>query len=503
MATIQGDKLDNQLIGTDDDDVLYGKIGNDTLYGNAGNDILRGGIDIDRLEGGLGNDRYFVDNYKYSAFKDKIIELANGGTDTVFAGVDWVLSAYLENLVLIGDAWYGTGNHLANKIIGNQYDNVLDGGKGLDTLIGKQGNDHYSVTRGDKVVEKAGGGLDTVAASISWVLGENVENLSLSGTQHVNGTGNDLNNQMYGNDANNILNGKSGADTFYAGGGDDVIKLDKFDGFYASALAKDNIYGGWGQDTLKLTGANSIIDAQRDVIYGVETIDLTGSGANRLQNVLSNAVMRLSDTDLLTVHGDSDDVVSLNNNSGVWSYNGIVNGMKVYTAGVVELRIDQQVQVIEDVVVPEYKIFDAASAQGVSDFFDAGAQKVIIDFANKYRLTDVEKIDLTGFGLEDTLIIMQSGGAVDNAQAYYGSKRSQYIVETSYTLSYSNSISDRVSWQIGASKALLLSKDMHYTGNNHGTNSSTSSYSYPVSTLGSIQIVGLPKGLADTQFVFV
>lgn len=502
MATIEGDKLDNQLIGTDDDDMLYGKLGNDTLYGNAGNDILRGGKGFDRLEGGLGNDRYFVDNHQYSAFKDKIIELANGGTDTVFAGADWTLSAQVENLVLIGDALYGTGNHLANKITGNQHDNVLDGGQGHDTLIGGLGNDHYSVTRGDIVVEKANGGIDTISALVNWSLGEHVENLYLSGTQQINGTGNDLNNWMYGNEANNVLNAKSGGDTVFAAEGDDVIKLDEFDGFYASALAKDNIYGGAGQDTLKLTGANSVIDAQHDIMYGIETIDLTGSGANRLQNVLSDTVTRLSDTDLLTIYGNSDDVVSLSNNSGVWSYSGIVNGMKVYTVGAVELRVAQAVTVMEDVVAPGYIISDAASAQGVSDFFTAGAEKVVINFADKYRLTDVDKIDLTGFGLEDTLIITQSDGAVNSHQAYYGSKRSQYIVETSYTLSYSGSISDRVSWQTGASKALLLSKDMHYTGNNHGTGSS-STYSFPVSTIGSIQIVGLPKGLADTQFVFV
>ena len=118
-------------------DVLRGSKHGDLLYGYAGHDTLDGGTGADRMYGGTGNDTYVVDNAK-----DLTIEKANEGTDLVRAAVSWTLAANVEHLTLSGTARLnGTGNTLANRIVGNSGNNVLNGQAGNDTLTGGRGAD--------------------------------------------------------------------------------------------------------------------------------------------------------------------------------------------------------------------------------------------------------------------------------------------------------------------------------------------------------------------------
>ena len=94
-----------------------------TITGNTGNNLLDGKGGADRLAGGKGNDIYRVDHAG-----DRITEKANEGIDTVRAYVSWMLGAHLENLMLFGSAVSGTGNDLANRIMGTALANRLDGG---------------------------------------------------------------------------------------------------------------------------------------------------------------------------------------------------------------------------------------------------------------------------------------------------------------------------------------------------------------------------------------
>ena len=122
-----GNDLANSITGNAAINVLTGGAGNDTLNGAAG---------ADGLVGGLGNDTYTVDNAG-----DGITENLSEGTDKVNSSVTYTLSANVENLTLTGaTAINGTGNDLANVIIGNTAANQLDGGVGNDTLDGGLGN---------------------------------------------------------------------------------------------------------------------------------------------------------------------------------------------------------------------------------------------------------------------------------------------------------------------------------------------------------------------------
>jgi serralysin len=108
----------------------------DTINGGGGNDTLDGGAGIDRLLGGIGNDLFITTP------GDMVVEVLNGGTDTVQAtsgGV--VLAANVENLLLAGTATNGVGNGLANVMTGHAGANILNGGAGSDTLDGGGGAD--------------------------------------------------------------------------------------------------------------------------------------------------------------------------------------------------------------------------------------------------------------------------------------------------------------------------------------------------------------------------
>ena len=127
----------------------------------------------------------------------------------------------IANGVTIENATGGSGN---DTLVGNAADNILDGGAGNDTMTGGAGNDTYHVQSSRDVVnESAGGGTDTVVASFTFTLRTGVENLVLTGSAALNGTGSSDANSLVGNSGRNQLNGGNGADTLVGGAGVDTL----------------------------------------------------------------------------------------------------------------------------------------------------------------------------------------------------------------------------------------------------------------------------------------
>lgn len=229
MFTITGTAANDTLQGSGLPETLSGLGGNDTINGGLGNDTLDGGSGADVLSGGVGNDTYIVDSTS-----DQVIENFGQGNDTVSSGLTWTLGANLENLTLTGSSNIsGTGNALDNTLIGNSGRNTLtggagndwlDGGTNRDTLVGGTGDDTYVVDQtGDSITENSNEGIDTVRSPIAWSLGSNLENLVLTGTANINGTGNTLANILTGNSGNNTLTGNAGNDTLDGQAGSDTL----------------------------------------------------------------------------------------------------------------------------------------------------------------------------------------------------------------------------------------------------------------------------------------
>ena len=146
-----------------------------------------------------------------------------------------------------------------DTLTGNDGDDTLDGGAGDDQLQGEAGNDTYIVdSLNDTVIEQAGAGIDTVISSVDFTLGDNLENLTLTGAA-LDGVGNARANTVRGNQEGNLLDGGDGRDTLFGGGGDDILVggtgSDSYVYFYGDG--NDTIVDTSGADdvdTLVLTG---------------------------------------------------------------------------------------------------------------------------------------------------------------------------------------------------------------------------------------------------------
>jgi Ca2+-binding RTX toxin-like protein len=188
--------------------------------------------------------------------------------DTVSASLTWTLGAHLEGLTLRGAANIdGTGNTLGNTLVGNNANNLLAGlggadsiegrngddtleggagadtlrgGNGADLLLGGDGNDQYYIDELDTIIDSSG--IDLVFAGFDYTLVADVENLTLTGTAGLSGTGNGDANRITGNVGANLLSGLDGADTLRGGGGADTL---------IGGAGADRLEGGGGADVLR------------------------------------------------------------------------------------------------------------------------------------------------------------------------------------------------------------------------------------------------------------
>jgi Ca2+-binding RTX toxin-like protein len=228
-----GNTLDNNIYGGSGNDTLVAGDGNDALVGYAGNDSLDGGAGADYLVGGDGDDT-----------------ITGGGA----------------NDVMFGDAG-------ADMLDGGDTGDWLDGGAGADAMLGGTGNDFYIVDNaGDVVTENADGGTDGVLASLAaYTLGANLENMAFTGVGDFTGTGNILDNNIYGGSGNDVLGGGAGNDALVGYGGNDTLN---------GGDGADYLVAGDGADTVNGGNANDVMfgDAGTDTLDGGDGDDWLDGG---------------------------------------------------------------------------------------------------------------------------------------------------------------------------------------------------------------------------------
>ncbi|WP_297324908.1 M10 family metallopeptidase C-terminal domain-containing protein [Nitrosomonas sp.] len=259
--TLSGDSNANILNGTIGDDTLYGLDGNDTLNGDSGGDLLDGGNGADVMTGGNGDDTFVIDNVL-----DKAIEgLTTGGIDLVQSSVDFTLASNVEKLTLTDAANIkGVGNNLANTIIGNSGNNILNGKAGIDSLEGGEGPDIYQIDlttdhQAAEISDKGSTGTDeirytaTVASTLNLYAGDvGIERVVIgtgTGTNAITTATTALSVNASALMNALIMMGNSGAN---------ILLGTSYDDFIDGGIGDDKLTGGNGMDTLRGGAGNDI-----------------------------------------------------------------------------------------------------------------------------------------------------------------------------------------------------------------------------------------------------
>jgi len=365
---------------------------NNTLTGNGAANLLDGGAGADTLLGGGGDDTYIVETAG-----DRVSETTAGGgdaggRDTVRASVSFTLGAFVEILTLTGTAAIdATGNALDNMLNGNGAANILDGGAGADVMAGGAGDDTYVIdSLGDQVQEAAAdgtdaGGYDTVRAGVSFTLGSHVENLTLTGTAAISGTGNSLRNRLTGNGAANVLDGGWGRDILDGGAGDDVLIGGAGEDVY--------IVDSLGDRVQETTTAGGDIDAggyfdrvETGISYTlgryVEDLTLTGAAAiDGTGNELSNRLTGNGAANILS-GGDGNDTLD----------GGAGDDILLGGAGSDTYRVDS----IGDQVCETTAPGSGIDAGGDYDQVESSVSWTLGDLIENLRLTGTAAINGTG-----------------------------------------------------------------------------------------------------------
>jgi Ca2+-binding RTX toxin-like protein len=489
----------NAILGGTGNDYLDGGLGADSLAGGSGNDTLLGGTGVaNELVGGTGNDVYVV-----SVTGDTVFEVAGEGTDTVRTALaGYTLGNNLENLTYTGGGdFVGIGNDAANAILGGTGNDYLDGGLGADSLaggdgndtllggagvanelVGGKGNDLYVVSvLGDTVFEVAGEGTDTVRTALAgYTLGNNLENLTYTGSGDFSGTGNDLANAILGGTGNDVLDGGLGADSLAGGAGNDTL--------IGGSGAANELVGGTGDDTYFVSASgDSVVEAAGEGIdtvrtalsnytlsANVEALAYTGAGNfTGTGNALANVITGGGGNDALNGLGGAD-TLSGSAGADVFAFTTALGGGNVdqvtdFQPGTDKIQLGGQAgepfAALASGALAAGSFVTGTAAAGADDYliYNSTTGSLLYDADGDGAGAAVQFATLsTGLSLTAADFIV-SGPA--NAAPAVTSGASATVAENSpagnivYQATATDADGDRITWSLGGTDAGYLSID--------------------------------------------
>ena len=232
--------------------------------------------------------------------------------DTGGAGLDTLTD--IENLIGSDFDDTLTGNAANNILNGGAGSDILRGWSGADTMIGGSGNDSYFAENvGDVVIEDFNEDTDKVSSRVTYSLPDNVEELTLTSTSPINGTGNSLNNVITGNKAANQLKGEAGNDILNGFAGNDIL-----DG----GTGANTLTGGSGDDCFRFASADHL-DTITDFIVINDTIQLENAVFTAF---METGILAASNFRIDTQALDADDFIVYSSESGILLYDADGNG---------------------------------------------------------------------------------------------------------------------------------------------------------------------------------
>ena len=464
---LKGGRGDDELHGGAGDDGLATTAGSDTLFGGAGDDSFRstkpGAKGV--LDGGEGRDVLFArgDISGLTISGIETFETRGGyvrGTAEQFESFDVIrvsadgwdtpvnISLTEAGRLDLRDELEGRDARLFgsdgddllrssggdDELAGGAGNDTLDGGAGADTFAGGDGDDVYAVDDVRDHVDSLGDdGIDTVRASVDFRLTRDVENLVLTGSEAIDGVGNELDNAISGNGADNDLEGRGGADTLDGGDGaddldggkgfdtadyrssDEAVRVDLGDGAgFGGEAESDTLVGVEGVlgsrfgDELTGDDGGNLLDGGG----GDDTLD-GGAGADRLIGGAGVDELRGSSGDDTVAGGAGDDVIE-----GGRGSDELTGGAGGDVFAYVLLSADER-DVITDFAVGEDRISFSSETSGLEvgdlrdkDFALAGEPQ-----GDAHVIYDAKKglllFDRDGAGSDKAFVLAEIGKGLD------------------------------------------------------------------------------------------